>query len=1624
MPKEIELPDGVIAEFPDEMSDDDIRSVLRNKFSTQTQAPTFDDPLMASAATLGVPEDFSIDRSGFGGVSTTAGAPQLREIGDGSFGRQVMQGIREVPSAAGELTETLIRPLLAPTEIEPRESLIGLTPQVVPTGARISEATGLPRAVSVPLSGIGRSLAGLGEFLTSPAGVADIGVAAIPGIGLLQRAKFVKDMAEGAGQSAGRLSALVESTINRPESISEEDAQSIAEESANTLLMLYGAGKLTSSQFSQITGVRAPLGRVLESERTRLSKDLAEQLKKSEPILPETSSVAPVRQLGIQQPSLTAEPFLQPGIQDLAGEAMREAQGGRLQVPGELSALETLRRELEPPQIDVGEPTRFAERIPGGGEAPYGKVSYQRTAEAPTTERTQNAIQQETARTVRDVRQTEVTPESARQVPAPESGKKASETRVGNEDLSVVVQLPGKLGDIKTPGYIQVDSVRGGKNEWSSNPNTLNNAGYNLPTTEMFMSLPQGKYTMPQALQMLKEKAINELETAVRINGREISGFNKGHLELAKEHGGVDAMADLVKHPENQGFMYNGKFISREQAATLLGEKGKLTSEQLKEIRASKGGVESGKETKVSQEGVLEPAGAATPAPDLVSRLESLKLPETGEGRLYSLPHPDAIKAIGVSTWNSAVDVAIASVKAGKAIAQAIDDALKYLRNQGKQFDETQARKNLEYQVTGEAGGPPPSKLPSTPASSGAPSPRGATLDDVYKIFEPAEKPRPGVKQTLVKAVESLRTGFSSRFRPIDKLAEDIAKEYGITSKKGIAGIFEQLKGSSGKAEADIYRFDRAVSNKVRGAEKDFSAYMFLRRSLDRLNQDAADRAAGLPARRSVSTYTIPELEAKLATLESNLGPDKLKNFQEAADVYQQHMDAALKLQVDSGRMSQEIYNAIKEGNAFYAPFKVLKYFEEGIKPEGAGRKVDTVADFTKAMEGIESPDFKLGDMLGAARQNIALSRILAEKNNTMRRFAELADQDVNGVFTQKLRPGQDAPLGMEVVKVLRNGRQERYAVNRDVAQAVQLFGDTANSFGARVLQMASIPFRLGATALNIPFQFSNLLADLPRAALVSKYGIRGVTDLVRYPLDIIDALYSSMLGNVVGYKNKLFLDFLDSGAAGTTIQEYLTPQGLKFQRTSIPETVAKKALYTLPDFAQAIEQMSKVLGVKRAMRITGAESGKELAAKIPEAVTEVRRFSGSPDFGRQGRWVEEARLNLLYMFLNARIQGVTSDLGRLVGRDGAKEAAKMWGKMGAAVGVPTAYLYSLNRSSEYADDYDKRPKQEKENYWLIPKDTFITNEQGEKMRDYWRIPKRESAKWIANSLEAAMDFAEKKDLNTFANWTETMIEEITPVNIQGDTFPQRLESVAASLNPIIKAPLEMATGRDMYRHRDIVPDQMQKASPSEQYTDRTAEVFKSLASKMPDVLPEVFHSPIMLESLVRNLSAGLVTQFLPRRPIEGRGDVENAALLQRFQALPYTDQEKFKSEMEALERNAADDQVRRYRNANTFVRENKSMDFDDKIEKAAKTYSGDQRQLERIIDLLIAERNGITSQERQVLALPVAQRAQFIFNQMEGLSADKKEELFRNYAIKRILTEGVASELNRLMQPASAQPQ
>ena len=880
-----------------------------------------------------------------GPLSTTWGGPPLRADMD----RGPSQTIADALSEAYDIGTA-----------DPSKSLLAIEPKGVPSGEEITQATGIPKAITIPASAIGRAGAGLGQFLTSLGGGVQVGTAALPGVGLVQRAKWIYDMASGAGETAGKLSVDVEKALKDPSAVSTEDLQSMADDTANTALMLYGSGKLSSHEFQSLTSIRAPLGRMLESDKTRYAKDLAEQLKKEQPVIPERTPQG-IRQLGIPIPE---GPFAQPGVPELADAALAERMQLVQPAGDQGGALRRLRSELEPPQITL-ETSNPAERLQGGGQAPYGKTSFMREAEAPLPERTQAALEP----------------------------KPVSDVTGGEESIT-----------------------------------------------------PESEPT----------KGI--------ITGRAIESWADEVLRGGATHAGPDVLAAYMV--KGVALIERGIINFAEWSAKMLAEHGPSVEPHLRDLfEAAKATIQR---APVTETGTLKSAR------------------EIVEQRLSAQSAQPATSATAQPATQTTV---------------------------------------------------PPTATPTVPTvPTVAPiKPTGVkvSLDDIYKIFEPAPKTPSTIKQKGVNFIEAIRTGFSSKFRPINKLAEDIAKAYGLKSRKDIAGIMEQLKGSSGKGEAEIYRFNRDVSSLVKGQEKDFNAYMFLNRSLDRLRMDLKDIQAAQAGtyvkdlnRRSVAQYTIPELEAKLAQLEHNLGPEKVANFQKAAAEYQRYMDNALRLQVESGRMSKDVYDAIKNDNQFYAPFKVMKYLEEGMRPEGSGRKIDTVADYTKAMTGIEDPSFKLGDMLGAARQSILISRILADKATAMQHVADLAKLDTNGTFIRKLNKGEDVPDGWSQVNVFENGVKERYATRPEVAEAVQLFPGNTGGIVSRILGAFSIPFKLGATALNLPFQVSNLMADVPRQALVSKYGLRGVDDLVRYPLGLIKSFFSSMEGNIFGKDNKLFLGF------------------------------------------------------------------------------------------------------------------------------------------------------------------------------------------------------------------------------------------------------------------------------------------------------------------------------------------------------------------------------------------------------------------------------------------------------------------------------------------------------------------
>lgn len=681
------------------------------------------------------------------------------------------------------------------------------------------------------------------------------------------------------------------------------------------------------------------------------------------------------------------------------------------------------------------------------------------------------------------------------------------------------------------------------------------------------------------------------------------------------------------------------------------------------------------------------------------------------------------------------------------------------------------------------------------------------------------------------------------------------------------------------------------------------------------------------PNRRRVAGETLDTVDDALRALQTKLGPQRFNQLDQlAAGAFQQEADKALRVLVASGRMSQEQYNAIKTSNDFYAPFRVMEAAEQFDGFKGAKvNPIDTQTKYTQAITGIDDPNFTLDDPAKVLGEKIYQARILAEKNLKMRVLADLATEDPSGTVVRKLADREDAPRGMEVVNYFDNGVPSRLAVSPEVAGVVKGMNPAQTGIIARFVQAVNKPFRFGATAGNIGFQAVNAPFDQARLALMSKYGAgRGsMVDTLRYPTDFVHALYSSIIGNRMGPQavgavggfyggymaeddpenklqsallggaaglaggaaarrmvgpNDLYRKFYESGAAGSTLQDMIERISTGKTATDEVRDNATGVIRSLQDFGKVIEETTKIMGFKRGLRIEGIDKlpPAQAAKKLEEVVSEVRNFAGSPDFSVSGNMVRD--LNAAVVFLNPRIQGMAEDFGRLGGRDGAKAAAQAWTALASTAGIGSAMLWASNQRPENVEDFEKVSPEERNRYGMIPRynedgtPMYFTNDRGQKVREYWRVPLRDTTQSMYQLVQSSLDFAKKEDPDAAKGFAAQLLENLSPINVTGKNSQERMESFISGFGPVGTIPYMVATGRNPGLHREIVLDPNQRAGSKEnQFTTTTPEVYKRLADAAPQWLADPLRSPLMLQEMTQTATGGVFNQFTPPKPLADR---------------------------------------------------------------------------------------------------------------------------------------------------------
>jgi hypothetical protein len=654
-----------------------------------------------------------------------------------------------------------------------------------------------------------------------------------------------------------------------------------------------------------------------------------------------------------------------------------------------------------------------------------------------------------------------------------------------------------------------------------------------------------------------------------------------------------------------------------------------------------------------------------------------------------------------------------------------------------------------------------------------------------------------------------------------------------------------------------------------------------------------------------------------------------------------------------------------------------------------------------------------------------------------MRRMAELSRVDTEHRFMKDLGTKVEAkysgevPKGWELVNYMENGVQKKIAVLPEVAQAVKGM-DTIRA-GAFMTTLASFasPLRAGATGLNAGFQIVNVFKDAARLGIMSKYGIeKNPVDFFMFVGDLLVGATHSVKSNLLGNKSELYLDFLKSGAARSTMAANLVPDALARAAQQGDDKTAA-ALLKVPlrsfisgteKFGNAIEESIKLAGFRRGVRAEGLGKlkGKAYDDALERIAYEIRNYAGSPDFSKHG--THGKALNVLFMFANARIQGTAADLRRIIGRTGEKERNAAIVRLAAGIGTATGYLWYLNNQPENVEDYNKRSLSERNAYFLWPRTTetgdpmYYINEEGQKIREYFRFPKFEVVGMMANVLDAGLNYASKRDPAGIAEMGKVALENLSPIPITGRNFTERIQSVASGLNPVFKAPLEIATNKSFWQHRDIVKQRLQGVRPEEQYTETTPKPFISLAQAMPEVAPDVLRSPLYLKQLTENFTGSMLTQFM-RPQLEGRSNATTNPLVARFFAAPIVDEQETWDQINNLKTEQGTKNLLRERAIDQYIKDSAGYTPAQRMQSLSQLLASDpERNAAAMYRALLDRNRGITDTDRAVRSLEPQFRAQFIEEKVRKMETKEQRDMFyREMINKGIINEKTGEEILKL---------
>lgn len=723
-------------------------------------------------------------------------------------------------------------------------------------------------------------------------------------------------------------------------------------------------------------------------------------------------------------------------------------------------------------------------------------------------------------------------------------------------------------------------------------------------------------------------------------------------------------------------------------------------------------------------------------------------------------------------------------------------------------------------------------------------------------------------KTTFRQKLRNLREKFLDRGVKV----KDLLGEIGNERASRAANLFVNRAGASGFGEFRFKEARKKIYDGLKDSDIDtLNELVYIKRIIS-INENRRDR--GLEPYVGKDNYSEKDARADLREMEMTV--DNFSELSKRSEIYFKEMADSLKRLRDSGLISEDVYQSLKDVE--YSPIKTIKY----IIPEGTSdTEINRIAEVTGMNKDVilnlsnENKNDIIMDSEWLLQANISLISAITFENKMLNEINEayksskpevkevlkdfILENPVVGKYKNgKLKYKYDGRevVGFTKVRFVKDGVpsymmvQNQYAqVMLDVKKATPGLDAFSKLSGVNLLRF----FATGGNPLfivgNTAVDFTNILF---LSDVYSNNKFKGAFNLAK---DAVKFFTQKTLSDLTG-KGKFketYREYMEYGGA----MSYMSTDGLKALQNLTPTSKWKKAglswvkgygnaMSYLGEtseiaFRMSVYEKSKENLIKEYKKENGTEPKGEALDIIKEKA--VREARETIDFSQGGTVIKQA--DKAFPYLNAATQGFRKALDYAAANP-VKFGSSMVQLMAFSGALVSLSMYALMSAMDDDDDLEEILNSisdyEKANYHII-----FTGEKDEKGEwKYVRIKKLPTTSVFVNMAEhIVMDrILKNKGYESMYNkdYLYKGIENIAPFVPTGKNILTR--------NPLFSALVTYHTNYDLFYDKEVFSAPRGKdIHPTAEglYDDRVDEIYKAIA-------PALGLSPIRSKAFVEKI--------------------------------------------------------------------------------------------------------------------------------------------------------------------------